>query len=286
MRVLILETNLLWSTKLKNAVQSLGHDPTVSAVPPEGSFDLAIVNLGDQGVDWPERVRTLQARGMKVVGHAGHKEKELHDIGRAAGCDRLVTNSELAHKLDRVLADVFKVRTRVAITGGIAEGKSTVLAYLREAGHEVASADAVAKEVYESEEVQRWLTDQLGSSASKDDVRERLTEDPAFRRRLNAMTHPLILRNLAQHQAQFTEVPLLIETCTHVSFDKIWVVTCGAAEQHKRLTARLNSANLAEDLLRTQLPTRAKIPFADVIVRTNQDEETVRRIVFAAAAQI
>jgi len=103
-RVLVLETNLMWSVKLSKALSALGHEPKVAAQPIEGEFDLAIVNLGEPGVDWSARVAELHARGMRVIAHAGHKEKELHELGRQAGCDTLATNSELTHKLADVLA--------------------------------------------------------------------------------------------------------------------------------------------------------------------------------------
>ncbi|MCC7434654.1 MAG: hypothetical protein IT363_08200 [Methanoregulaceae archaeon] len=104
MRVLVLESNLMWSVKLSKALTALGHEPTVAAHPIEGAFELAVVNLGEAGVDWPARVAELHARGMRIVAHAGHKEKELHELGRQAGCDVLATNSELTHKLADVVA--------------------------------------------------------------------------------------------------------------------------------------------------------------------------------------
>jgi DNA-binding NarL/FixJ family response regulator len=103
-RVLVLETNLMWSVKLSKALGALGHEATVAPKPVEGEFDVVIVNLGDPAVDWAERVAELHARGMRVIAHAGHKEKELIELGRQAGCDVLATNSELTHKLADVLA--------------------------------------------------------------------------------------------------------------------------------------------------------------------------------------
>jgi len=103
-KVLIIESNLLWSVRLQKGLVALGYEAVVDRVLPEGKFDVAIVNLGEQGVDWTERVSQLHARGTRVVAHAGHKEKELHELGRQAGCDVLATNSELTHKL----ADVVK----------------------------------------------------------------------------------------------------------------------------------------------------------------------------------
>ncbi len=103
MNVLILETNLLWSERLKRGVRALGHEPCVSAALPGAmaQYDLAVVNLAELD---PEAVRALRAEGVRVVGHAGHKEKDLLELGRAAGCDALATNSEITHKLAEVLA--------------------------------------------------------------------------------------------------------------------------------------------------------------------------------------
>ncbi len=286
MRILILETNLLWSTRLQNAARTLGHEATVARKPVEGEFDVAIVNLGDAGVNWSELVAGLQSRGTKVVGHAGHKERELLELGRVAGCDKLATNSELANRLDRVLSDVSRVRRRVAITGGVAEGKSTVLSYLKETGIKTASADMIAKDVYASEPIQDWLKSDFGAAPTPENVRDRLASDPSFRRDLNSRTHPLIVSEMLSSSATAFEVPLLIEACLHFAFDEVWVVTCGAQIQHERLSARLRNRELAENLIRSQLSTRAKIPFADVVVRTNLDEETVRAYVAKVVTRI
>lgn len=104
MRVLVIESNLIWSVRLSKGLQALGHEATVARQPVEGDFDVAIVNLGEPNVEWPARVAHLQGRGIKVIAHAGHKEKEVIALGREAGCDVVATNSELTHKLADVLA--------------------------------------------------------------------------------------------------------------------------------------------------------------------------------------
>lgn len=102
-KVLIIESNLLWSVRLQKGLTALGYETVVDRSLPEGEFDVAIVNLGEPGVDWTDRVAQLHTRGTRVIAHAGHKEKELHDLGRQAGCDVLATNSELTHKLGDVV---------------------------------------------------------------------------------------------------------------------------------------------------------------------------------------
>lgn len=170
---------------------------------------------------------------------------------------------------------------RLAVTGGIAEGKSTVLAHLREAGYETESADEIAREVFAGPEVQAFLGERLGSAAP-DLVRTAITSTSEFRRSMNAIAHPLILERLESSPAQVFEVPLLIEACLHFRFDRVWVVTCGPEEQATRLAKRFGDAATARAMLATQLPTAAKIPFADRVVRTNADKESVRRYVFEA----
>jgi dephospho-CoA kinase len=174
---------------------------------------------------------------------------------------------------------------RIAITGGIAEGKSTVAGYLRELGYEVESTDRIARQVFEGADVQREIAEMIGATApvSPEIVREALQDD-VLRRELNALTHPRILRLMEASAAPVFEVPLLIEACLQERFDRIWVVTCGEAEQLRRLVERLNSERAAKAMIGTQLASRAKIPFADRLVRTNQPEITVKRFVTDAAA--
>jgi dephospho-CoA kinase len=174
---------------------------------------------------------------------------------------------------------------RIAITGGIAEGKSTVAGYLRELGYVVDSSDRVAREVYERPDVQIEIAELLGLSAPvpRETVRAAISDD-RIRRALNRITHPRILAAHRESSAAVIEVPLLIEACLQSLFDRVWVVTCGEQEQLRRLTARLGSEEEAAGMIRTQLTSRAKIPFGDRIVRTNRPESTVKRFVTEAAA--
>ncbi len=167
---------------------------------------------------------------------------------------------------------------RIAITGGIAEGKTTVLGYLSEMGIPTASADDVAAEVFADKATQARIAEVAGLSMPLDRarLRARIAADPFARRNLNRLLHPLILDRLRKESAHFFEVPLLVETCLQREFDEIWVVTCGRAEQRRRLAERLGSELEVDAALSTQLPTEVKLCFADVVLRTNQAEPTVK----------
>jgi len=171
---------------------------------------------------------------------------------------------------------------RIAITGGIAEGKSTVLGYCKEAGYSVCSADDIAKAIFHETALQDRLAElfDLEPPVETADVRRLIAGSDFLRRSLNQLTHRAIMDAMMSCRAQVNEVPLLIESCIQGEFDRIWVVTCGELEQRKRLEARLGQAEAAH-LLATQLPSRVKTAFADTVIRTNQPENHVQAFVLA-----
>ena len=173
----------------------------------------------------------------------------------------------------------------VAVTGGIAEGKSTVVGYLRDLGYKTASADEVAREVFESEDIQERLGELLRvkGPVRPADLREHLWENSTLRRSVNRVMHPVILRKMQALRADVIEVPLLIETCMQGYFRRVWVVTCGLEEQRARLKARFGEDTDTDAILSAQLPSEVKAAFGDVVVRTNRPPEDVIRFITAVA---
>lgn len=173
----------------------------------------------------------------------------------------------------------------LAVTGGIAEGKSTVMGYLRENGVRCESADDIAREVWEDEELHRQLDARLGAPHTSDraSLLRAMAANHSLRRAVNSIFHPMVLARMVSCGAQAIEVPLLIETCTQGLFDRVWVVTCGQEEQRRRLIARHGECQMVENLLTSQLPTEVKIAFADQIVRTNRSPFDVQSQVVSLA---
>jgi len=169
----------------------------------------------------------------------------------------------------------------LAVTGGIAEGKSTVLQMLADNGWRTLSADQVAAEVRSRPEVQRDLPRALGLPSLDDRValREVLATEPTLRRALNLQLHQLIWDEILAREPEAVEVPLLVETALTGWCERIWVVTCRPSEQRRRLLERLGDERAVDQLLHAQLPTRAKCAFADAVIRTNSPIDSVREIV-------
>lgn len=104
MRVLLYEDNLIWSSRLLKSLRSLGHDPVLLEKPEVQEGPVAIVNLGSSQLEPCLLVPKLVEGGVVVIGHAGHKEKDLLELGKSSGCQVLATNSQITFKLDEVLS--------------------------------------------------------------------------------------------------------------------------------------------------------------------------------------
>ncbi len=174
---------------------------------------------------------------------------------------------------------------KVAITGGIAEGKSTVASFLANMGVEVISADEIARHCLESKEVKSQIQNQLGLAAnfSRINLRDAITGNDIARRNLNSIIHPLVVERILESDADVYEVPLLIESCLMSLFQSIWVVTCGPKLQLERLTSRLNDGALAQKTISLQLDSEVKCAFADHIIRTDEPLSSVQSVVEALA---
>jgi dephospho-CoA kinase len=181
------------------------------------------------------------------------------------------------------------------LTGGIATGKSTFAAALREAGAPVIDADLLAREAVRKGssalyEIARAFGPEVISADGELD-RKRMAAiafaDPAARARLEAITHPAVRRAMEEetrrlaaegHDLAFNDVPLLYEVGLDRQVDCVVVVWAPRDLQVARLAARdgLPPA-AAEARLAAQLPIDEKAARADVVVRNDGDLEALRR---------
>jgi dephospho-CoA kinase len=180
----------------------------------------------------------------------------------------------------------------IALTGGIASGKSAVADVFAKLGVPVLDTDRIARDVVEpgtatlSQLASEFGPDILDSSGRLDRprMRTRAFSDSAFRARLEAITHPAIRAELARRSAsagglyQIHVIPLLVETQRADAYDRVLVVDCPEEDQIKRLMARdAASIEQARDILRAQATREERLKSADdVIVNTGTLQELVR----------
>lgn len=159
---------------------------------------------------------------------------------------------------------------RIAVTGGIAEGKSTLLKLLAGMGFECASADAAARDIFFDPSVQRDLAYLLGVEAevSPQLLRTMIASDDALRREINLLLHPRIMALVLQQTATFFEIPLLIETCLQAQFDAIWVAKCSPETKLQRLEER-GIKEPSNQMFQVQFESEARLAFADSVFDTD-----------------
>jgi dephospho-CoA kinase len=172
----------------------------------------------------------------------------------------------------------------VALTGGIASGKSAVAEIFAQLGAPVLDTDQIARDVVEpgtptlAKLVAEFGSDILDASGRLDRarMRTRVFADPEQRRRLEAITHPAIREELAA-RAQRAEgpyqihvIPLLIESGRADLYDRVLLVDTSEEAQLKRLLARDGSTQeQAEQILAAQASREDRLDAADdVIVNT------------------
>jgi len=141
---------------------------------------------------------------------------------------------------------------RIALTGGIGSGKTTVSDYFRKLGVPVIDADEASHEVTQTGEpaVQK-ISDVFGDSVldrngnlDRTALRNIVFGDPKSRKRLESILHPEIQRRMnetASHtQSSYClfSIPLLIETSQHTSYDRILVVEASESRRRSWIQAR------------------------------------------------
>jgi dephospho-CoA kinase len=179
------------------------------------------------------------------------------------------------------------VTRRVALTGGIATGKSYVRSQLEMLGIPTIDADVLAKEAVAPGShgldavTSRFGRDMLDTSGALD--RRKLAAliftEPAARRDLEAIVHPVVRREIDRWFASLdaaalpfaiADIPLLYETGRERDFDVVIVVACAPETQVRRVMERDGaSEEEARQRLATQLPIEEKISRANYVIRTD-----------------
>jgi dephospho-CoA kinase len=180
----------------------------------------------------------------------------------------------------------------IALTGGIASGKSAVASIFASLGVPVLDTDQISRDVVEpgsptlNELVRAFGNDVLDSDGRLDRarMRERVFNDPAQRQRLEAIVHPAIREELARRsqaaggEYQIHVIPLLVETGRSDVYDRVLVVDCTEEDQIERLMARdATDREQATRILAAQASREQRLAVADdVIVNTGTVEDLPR----------
>jgi len=182
-------------------------------------------------------------------------------------------------------------RLRVALTGGIASGKTTVANLFAALGVAVVDTDLLAREVVApGSPLLPQIAAHFGDSVLLPDgsldrakLRERVFAEPAERHWLEQLTHPAIRAltdarcDSAAGRYVIIAIPLLVETQGTARFDRVLVVDCDPSIQLARLQARDGATReQAERMLAAQATRQQRLAVADDVIRNDGDLENLR----------
>jgi dephospho-CoA kinase len=182
----------------------------------------------------------------------------------------------------------------IALTGGIASGKSTVSARLAEHGAVVIDADKLAREVVEpGQPGLAQIVEEFGEAVLQPDgsldrpaLGAIVFSDAAARQKLNEITHPAVWRRgkelIAAAEAAdqdaivIYDVPLLVEASADrpMRFDQVVVVNADRGERIRRLIAErgLSQAE-AEARVGAQTSDEQRLAVADIVLDNDGSRE-------------
>lgn len=181
----------------------------------------------------------------------------------------------------------------VALTGGIASGKSTVARLFAERGVPVLDADEAARAVVApGSEGLAAVVEAFGRAVltlagelDRAALRKRVFSDPEARRRLEAILHPRIEQHLHEALAAAARshppyvlvvIPLLAEVGPYPWIDRVLVVDVPEEVQRQRLLARDRiDAALAEGMIAAQARRAERLALADDVIDNGGSREAL-----------
>lgn len=140
---------------------------------------------------------------------------------------------------------------KIAITGGVASGKSTVCRFFEELGAYVVNADAIVHELLNPDtDLGQQVIRQLGPEILKNGqisrriIAEKAFKDPKQLKKLEELLHPAVLRKIEElytaacnegsYSSFVVEIPLLFEIGADKFYDVIVAVLTDEANAKKR----------------------------------------------------
>lgn len=175
----------------------------------------------------------------------------------------------------------------VALTGGVASGKSTVARRFEALGIHVHDADVAAREVVAPDSAAlAEIEFVFGAEAldaegrlDRQAMRKRVFADPDARRRLEAIIHPRVRAWLRRRVGMdcgpycMLAIPLLVETREHYAWvDRVLLVDAPEALQIERLMQRDGMDRVAaQRMLDAQSSRQQRLAIADDVIRNDGD---------------
>lgn len=174
----------------------------------------------------------------------------------------------------------------VALSGGIASGKSTIANLFAQLGVPIIDADVIARQVVEIgtdayKLIVKHFSQEIllpNNEIDRGQLREIIFNNDHERLWLNNLLHPIIQEQtqiqIAQQTAAYViwVVPLLVENNLHNLADRVLMVDTPEQLQLERLIQRDNiDESLAKKMISSQISSQKRLTYADDIIVNNGD---------------
>ena len=184
---------------------------------------------------------------------------------------------------------------RVALTGNVASGKSSVLKLFAQWGAATTDADEFARQaVAPGSPGLAQIRRRFGEGVFTPDgaldraaLRNRVMSNPAEREALNSIVHPEVRRLSAEREAALRrqgarlvihDIPLLFEVLNPADYDAVVLVDAPAAERKARLMRdRGLPAAEADALIAAQQPSETKRAASTFVIDNSGDRAALER---------
>lgn len=192
---------------------------------------------------------------------------------------------------------------KIAVTGGVASGKTAVCEFLQQLGACVVNADAIAHELLDSQtDLGQQVIRTFGSDIlqngkiSRTGIAAKVFKDPQRLKELEDILHPSILKRIKEryldarqkgiYKAFVVEIPLLFEIGAESFYDVIIAVIA----EDEKACLRFQSKGFTEEeykrrMSRQLLPT-IKSAKANYTIKNNGTLETLRQEVKSLSERI
>ena len=174
----------------------------------------------------------------------------------------------------------------VALTGGIGSGKSTVGQMFQDLGAIVTDSDQLARDVVERgttgfDQIIAAFGDEVlkNGDLNRAALADLVFKDPAKRKQLEQITHPLIRKAFAKivesangDSIVVNQIPLLVESNHDYKFDHVITVSASEAVRIERLLKRGMNLTQIQQRLQAQSNDAQREKISDSIIRNDDSQ--------------